>query len=1078
MAGFRVFTSNRMERLVEGLAGELKEPLLSPLDPEVVVVQSQGMEKWLSMELAGRMGICANFRFPFPRALVDSLLDAVIPEASVDDPYNPETMTWRIMRLIPGLLDDPAFSSLRKYLHGECSSLRFYQLSRRISAAFDQYLVFRAEMVLSWYQGKEDHWQAVLWRKLGKDAGGRPHRASLAVRFIDAMSEDRPVNFPHRISLFGISTMPPLYLNILYAASAKTTINLFLMSPCREYWGDIVSHRKAAQIVGRASLKEGEGDPDLHIGGENSILASTGEAGREFIDALMELPLAEETELFEEPEGASMLSRLQSDILNLKERGEGSCAKITVPAADLSIRINSCHSPVREMEVLQDILLDMFEKDRGINPGDVLVMTPDIETYAPFINAVFDSPEGDPRKIPYRVADRSSAHDRLAVDTFMAILNLPVGRFSASRVMEIMRSPLVARRFQVDEKGLGILEALIRGSGIRWGLDEASKAAMGLPPGKANTWRSGLERLLLGYAMPGFGEAIFKAVAPYDNIEGKDSQILGSLIDLIEKLGFLEKELGLPHRAGEWSAILGAVLDAFFPDGDGGSLRKLKDVVSGFILVEEHAGFDGLLELPVIKEHLKNTLQGEALGRGFMDGGITFCAMVPMRSVPRRVICLVGLNGDSFPGRSSSADFDLIASSPKRCDRSRRKDDRYLFLESLLSARDTFCISYVGQDIKDNSTIPPSVLVSDLMDYIERAFVPEEGKKILEKVVIRHRLQAFSPAYFEGGPLFSYSRADLEAAKALCRQSGGETPFISRPLNGQEERYASIGIESLSSFFVNPCKFLLKRRLGVNLEGADAAIDDEEPFELAGLERYKMAQELLKKEMERQDLDSIFPVKKATGELPHGTMGRLEYFSLAGRSRDLAGTIEDFISPGDESVATISLELSGLTISGTVRGIYGSRIIRCRNAAVGGRDRIRLWVELLLLSCCQPERGPIAGVLAGWGKGPELMEIRAPEAALDIFSELVELYKEGLKAPLRFFPETSWQYASDVASKGASPEKALKGAVAAWESQYGKSREKDDPYIRLCFGKDIPLDAEFQRLSLKIFAPLISGRSA
>jgi exodeoxyribonuclease V gamma subunit len=732
---------------------------------------------------------------------------------------------------------------------------------------------------------------------------------------------------------------------------------------------------------------------------------------------------------------------------------------------------------MREMEVLQDIILEMFEKSPELVPGDVLVMMPDIEMYAPFVHAVFDLSEGDPRRIPYRVADRSSSPDRLAMDTFMAILDLPLERFAASKVMEIIRSPLVARRFQIDEKGLIILEDLIRGSGIRWGLDDAAKAAIGLPPGNENTWKAGLERLLLGYAMPGFGERIFKGVVPYDHIEGKDFQILGNLIDFIERLRFLDKELRLSHSPGEWSAILTTILDEFFEDGVEGSLRKLQKAISDLLSLEEDAGFRGLLELPVIKEHLRDLLEGEGLGRGFMDSGMTFCAMVPMRSIPRRVICLAGLNGEGFPGRSSSPDFDLIASNPKRCDRSRRKDDRYLFLEALLSARDTFCITYVGQDIKDNSTIPPSVLVSDLMDYVEKAFVPEEGGKILDKVVIRHRLQAFSPAYFEGGRLFSYSRSDFDAARALCDQSEGEPHFFSRPLAEQEESFDSIGIESLSSFFVNPCRFLLKRRLGVNLEDAEAGIEDEEPFELAGLERYKIAQELLEKEMNGQDPGYLFPVKKAAGELPYGTMGRLEYLAIARRSHDLAGTIADFISPGKGSVATINLKISGRTITGTVRGIFGSRIVRCRNAAIGGKDRIRLWIELLLLSCSEPERRQLAGVLAGWSKGPELIEIRAPEKAGDLLSELIDFYKEGLKAPLRFFPEASWRYAFDVASRGVSPEKALAGAIAAWGSEYGKSREKDDPYIRLCFGKEIPLDGKFQKISFEIFAPLISEQS-
>ncbi len=1076
MPGFRVFMSNRMERLADALADELRAPLSSPFDHEIIVVQSRGMEKWLALELANRAGIFANFRFPFPRGVVSALVEAAIPDVSREGPYEPGLMTWRIMKILPGFLDAPAFESLRKYLHGECASLRLYQLSRRISSVFDQYLVFRPEMVLSWDQGKDSQWQAVLWRELVRDIGGKPHMASLGKDFIDAMTDNRPCNFPERISVFGISTLPPVYLNILYAASAKTRLNLFLMAPCREYWGDIVSRREAAEIVSRASLK-GDGRADLHIGEGNSVLASTGAAGREFIDALMELPSLEENEVFEEPAGESMLCRLQSDILNLEEAGEAMSGKRKVPGSDLSIQIHSCHSPMREMEVLQDILIDMFEKDPGLMPGDVLVMTQDIETCAPFIHAVFDLPEGDPRKIPYRVADRSSADDQLALDTFMMILDLPAERFGVSRVMEIIRSPMVARKFQWDEKGLQIIEDLVRGSGIRWGLDGAGKEAMGLPRRRENTWEAGLDRLLLGFAMPGFNERIFKGVVPYDHIEGKDSEILGNLMYFVEKLRFLEKDFGASHTPGEWSAILTGVLEVFFEDGGGESLRKLQEGISGLSSLEEDSGFQDPLELSVVKEHLGYLLEGEGLGRGFLDSGMTFCAMVPMRSIPRRIICLAGLNSESFPGRSSTADFDLIASSPKRCDRSRRKDDRYLFLEALLSARDTLCITYVGQDIKDNSTIPPSVLVSDLMDYLERSFAPDGGGGILDQAVTHHRLQAFSPAYFEGGRLFSYSKANFDAARALCNQSAGEAPFISSPLPYQEETLGSVGIQSFCSFFANPSKFMLKRRLGIHLEGVEAALEDEELFELTGLERYRIAQELLEKRMDRKELEYVYPIKKAAGELPDGNMGRLDYYAIAGRSQDLADSVEDLIKQEKKMSLTLDLKVSDIILSGTVKGVYGARLIRCRNAAIGGKDRIRIWIELLFLCCADPENRPLAGVLAGWGKKPELIEIKAPEMARDLLWELMDIYKEGVKMPLKFFPEASWRYALDVSSRGVPPEKALSRAVAAWGNDYAKSSEKDDPYVRLCFGTDSPLDETFQRMSMKIFAPVISAEA-
>ena len=396
MSDLRLFTSNRLEALAEKLAETLSKPLSSPLEPEVIVVQSKGMEKWLSLHLAELHGICANCRFPFPNAFSHEVFKNVIPDLPEHSPFDPRIMTWRIMKLLPACITRPGFEKLKSYLRGIGESLKRFQLSERIADTFDQYLVFRPQMIFRWEKGLEDHWQAVLWRELILESG-KKHRAALGKNFLEVIKAPSTSlkGFPERISVFGISALPRFHMQILAGISRFSQVNLFLMNPCREYWGDILSEWETKKTTVRTSTQD-LSIKELHLEKGNSLLASMGTLGRGFFNLITEF-LYEESGSFKDPGQGTLLSCIQSDILNLHDREQKSEGKKIIEQSDLSIQIHSCHSPMREIEVLHDQILEMFEKDPGLGPEDILVMTPDIETYSPYIHAVFDISTNDQR---------------------------------------------------------------------------------------------------------------------------------------------------------------------------------------------------------------------------------------------------------------------------------------------------------------------------------------------------------------------------------------------------------------------------------------------------------------------------------------------------------------------------------------------------------------------------------------------------------------------------------------------------------------------------------------------------------
>ncbi len=1077
MSNLRLFTSNRMEILADELAGVIHSPLSSPFDKEVIVVQSGGMERWISMELALRHGICANIDFPFPNSFVSSVLQKTFPDQTGQSCFDSDMMTWRIMKLLPSLIPMSGFESLLTYLSENDRGLKLLQLSERIADIFDQYLLFRPEMVLKWEKGKENHWQAVLWRELVKGNEGL-HRAALGKAFFELLNNpsSRLMEVPERVSVFGISTLPRFHMQVFASISRFSQVNLFLLNPCREYWGDISSDWEIKRGIdaSRAGSFEAE---DLYFEKGNSLLVSTGTLGRDFFDLINEFE-CEEIQSFKEPEENSLLACIQADILNLREMLE---EKRIILEDDSSIRIHSCHSPMREIEVLNDRLLEMFENDSELRPGDILVMAPDIEVYAPYIQAAFDVPLDDPGRMPFSIADQSIKVEGRIIETFLALTRLRDGRFSAVDIFTILESRAVRQRFGLVEADVELIRKWIEETRIRWGIDGLNRSAMGLPDFSQNTWKAGLDRLLLGYAMHGQDKGMFADVLPFDSMEGSETSVLGNFLEFIDQLFLQVKILGRSGTLREWTDTLKNFLGTFFLVDEDTELET--DIIQRMLnsLAEEGAvsGFDEKVGIDVIRCRLEQKLGKEGFGFGFISGGVTFCAMLPMRSIPFKVICLIGMNSDSYPRQSKPLGFDLMAKAPKKGDRSRRNDDRYLFLEAVLSAGEKLYISYVGQSIRDNTVIPPSVLVSEIMDYIEQGFELHAGN-ILDNLLVSHRLQPFSPEYFKQDGkdkrLFSYSRDNFKTAKCLAKPRKKPKHFITKGLSEPAEDWKTIDVDALCSFFVNPAGFLLNKRLGIYLTDGSSALQETEPFDVAGLDRYFLAQDLVEKKLAGTELGEAFPLTRSAGVLPHGSVGACTYDNLIGEIKGFAETTKSYMDAGLLPPLEVDLKISGFSLTGRVDAIYPERMLRYRYSKIKDKDRLRLWIQHLVLNCIKPAGYPRISMLAGMEKTWTALEYAPVEDAEDVLARLLCRYWEGVKTPAHFFPESSRVYAQQVVEKERPELEALKKAYNTWLGNDYKRGEVEDLYYSLCFRNSNPIDSEFQEIALEVYEPMIESQ--
>lgn len=1068
---FHTYQSNRLENLADRLAELLQQPLhRSALSRETIVVQSNGMARWLTLRLAEQMGICANLDFQFPATFLWNMARVVLrylpPTSSFDKPV----MIWRVMALLQGVEDSLRFAPVRAWLGDSHDDFRRYDLACRIADCFDQYLVYRPDWIQQWQAGGEDHWQAELWRQLARD--GQAHRVKVQEQFHAALrsGELDHNRLPGRVAIIGVAALPPLYLEALARLAHHTEVHLFVLNPCQEYWGDIQAERDLARLSEDTDPREAY----LTVG--NPLLASLGKQGRDFIDLLHAWPRVE-WDGFAEPDGVDLLHRLQSDILHLRERGSDDCPAWPLQPDDRSIQIHICHGPMREIEVLHDQLLALFENHRDLRPSDVIVMTPDIATYGPLIDAVFSAVPRD-RRIPFTIADQGIRAENPLVEAFFALLDLGDGRFDAHQVLSLLETPAVRRRFNLDQTDLDSIQRWTRDVGIRWGKDAAAKTQWGLPNTAEHTWQAGLDRLLLGYALPGHNRDLYDGILPYDEVEGDAAQALGQWLSFVEALYRLDDQLREPRSVSAWITTLHALLDQFFApwDREESELQIVRLALEVLLTNTSLAQFIDPVGLEVVKSALRHHMNaGESVRGRFLSGSVTFCAMVPMRSIPFAVVGLIGMNDDAYPRAHQPISFDLMARSFRRGDRSRRQDDRYLFLETLLSARCCLYLSYVGQSIRDNTALPPSVLVSELLDAIDRGFYCKDNSLASEQIITRHPLQAFSRRYFTGDMrLFSYSRELAEASRCAGRGDRSAAPLLTVDLPEPEAALRIVTLEGLLRFFRNPAQWLLQERLGIRLNEDEETPATREPFVLNGLENYNLLQQMLELFLEGRPLNGIEAVVRGSGALPHAQVGECVFAQAKDRVVRFAGRLGPVLPRGAQQALDVDLALGPFRLTGRLTGMTSSGVVGYRLASLTAHDYLSLWLRHVVLNSVAPADIPLQSYWLAEDQQITLQPLQDPQIHLQI---LFDLYWQGTQHLLHFFPKSALKYTESL-RKGKPAEEALRAAQQMWEGSdfQASSPESANAYYQLAFRETDPLDAEFTALAQIVFMPIFDCR--
>ena len=1070
-----IHRAERADGLVEALGRLLADPLPDPFAPDVISVPTRGMERWLTQRLSSSLGatpgradgVCANVEFPFPHRLVG---DAVATASGIDpdaDPWSPARAVWPLLEVVGECLDEPWLRSLRIHLgnpdDADRRARRFATL-RHVADLFDRYALHRPEMVRGWARGEVDlsdeaAWQAELWSRLRQ----RLDEPSPAERLEQACEQLRAdpslVSLPERISLFGLTRIPAGHLAVLRALAAGREVNLFLLHPSPALWDKI---RDWPPVVRRA-------DDRTAALADNRLLASWGQDSRE-----MQLVLgSHEHVAHHHPTPGrtdTLLARIQADV-----RADRRPEPHPLDPNDRSIQIHSCHGRARQVEILRDAILHMLDEDDTLQPRDVIVMCPDIESFAPLIQATFGaadvvddefeplSEDLRPTDLRVRLADRSLRQTNPVLGVVAQLIDLAGRRLTASDVLDLADREPVRRRFNFDDEDLARIRDWVADSGIRWGLDAAHRAPFKLEDMPAGTWRAGLDRVLVGVTMTEEGHRLFEGVLPVDDVESLAIDLAGRMAELVDRLQEAVDAFATAKPIGEWVQALAGAADALTATSqrDAWQRAQLERILGD--VVSEAADTTLELTLLEVRALLAERLQGRPTRANFRTGHLTICTLVPMRSVPHRVVCLLGLDDAAFPRKAPRDGDDIMLADPHVGDRDPRPEDRQMLLDALMAATDRLLVTYSGNDVRTNTPQPPAVPVGELLDTIDRTVHGDARAQVL----VCHPLQPFDPRNFKPGELggdaaWSFNRVTLDGARAMEEERIEPRPFLASPLPPRREPI--LELDDLVAFVRHPVRAFLRQRLGFGVATYADEVADALPIELDPLESWQVGQRMLDARLAGATADAAAAAERARGELPPGVLAEPVLAKLQPAVEQIVKHAADLL-PHGTAAGSVDVRVTlpdGRRLNGTVPDVHGTLLRSVTYSRVNPRHRLVTWVRFLALTAAHPDRefeaATIGRATYGAPRGTTVTVVRlprmAPEVALGHLASLAALFDDGMCEPLPLACKTSAAYAEAL----RDGRDAVKAAKQEWESGWNFPREDQELEHTRVFGGVLSLD--------------------
>ncbi|MFR9750086.1 exodeoxyribonuclease V subunit gamma [Nocardia sp. 004] len=1058
-----IHRAERADVLAEALAGMLATPLEDPFAVEVVAVQAKGVERWLAQTLSAVLGaghaadgVCANIAFPSPAALVTEVLAAASDVAPDADPWSAQRVVWTLLRVIDAAVAEPWCAVLARHLDAQHRDGRAdrvgrrYATAARVAALFENYGVQRPALITEWAAGLDTDgtgkaipddllWQPTLWRRLRAEIAAPSPAERLDAACARLRAQPDLVALPARLSLFGITRLSGDQRAILSALAAVREVHLWLPHPSPVLWS------RSAEVPGAHSRAEDRSatlvSHPLLTGLSREVrelqqLVAPDAGSDTYYPALV---TSQGDEAREADSSPTLLRAVQTGI-----RDDRWPPVAGVAGADGTVQAHACHGPARQVEVLRECLLGLFAADATLQPRDVLIMCPEVETYVPLVRAAFEQhapvEQGDPvhpaHRLRVRVADRGRGVTNPLLMVVQVLLELADGRVSVTQVLDIAAIDVVRRRCGFDDDDIERLREWAVESGARWGIGQRQRQAFGLADFAQNTLNSAVDRILLGVTAGETSDDWLDLVLPLDDVDSNDVDLAGRFAEFVDRLAVCLRDLRGPRPAHEWAEVLGRILDLLTEVPDTQAWLRT-EAGQELAAATEHAD-EVLLRLTDIGVLLRTRLAARPARANFRTGDLTVCAMTPMRSVPHRVVVLLGLDDDVFPRATVAEGDNVLVREPLPGEWDPRGTDRQLLLEAILAASDTLLVLYTGADPVSGAQRPPAIPVAELLDVL-RAYV---GAQAMGAVVTRHPLQAFDPGNFRVERPFSFDAVALAGARATSRQAQPPAAFLSTPLPAAET--TDVALAELISFAEHPIRGFLWQRLGLRVPEHEEDIDNRLPIELDGLAKWELGERFLAARLTGADPAGLRAAEWRRGTLPPFGFG-------AAVLDEVEHTVDRLVRAAQADYTGVAREVDIAVdlgdrrrLIGTVSQVRGETLVRTTFSRLAPKHRMGTWISLLALAATEDRSWRAVSTGRGrFGRPVWRCALTAPEAprAKDILRALVAIRDTGLTEPLPIAPTASAVYA-ERRFRGAS----VDDAIAAAEREFNGGQNGPGPF--------------------------------
>jgi len=913
-----IYTSNRLESLRQTLAESIHQSVQDVFAKEVIITQSQGMNAWLKTELAKRNGVFANFEFQNQDGFFAAVYQLLFKKRLQN---NFDKIRYKIFDCLDSAEFKDQFMDVAVYYKE--NELRRFQLSAKITDLFDQYQLYRPDMIEGWESGNfatqnsAEIWQQWLWKKLLIDS-----KDCIKKKILNQLEVQKDLikkAFP-KISLFGITVYTQFHLVFFKELAKYTDVNFYLCLP-----------------TSKAEYK-------------NELLLSYGSKAGELAGMFGSPEFTPE-----ENKTDTLLTRIQHQILSNATSFEGS--------ADDSLQINSCYTPVREAECLYNYLLNLFENDTTLRPRDVLVMCTDINKQAPYIKAVF---KNAPVNLPFQVSGTANNSDDSMVAALEQILNFTEEDLTSEKVISLLEQKRIQQRFEIQD--CNYVRSVVRKANIRFGLENRAEDDT-----QYVSWKVGLDKIVLGYAM--LTEEEFVDKYPFRDAEASASYDLLRLkvfVSALESVIDAQKE---SKTLAKWKIfLLNEVMEkmVYHDDFDKEDRAELSTVYRA-VSFADAPEFDQKVSFEVFLDELKTKLFTVLRETKLNTGMFTITSPIPVRGLPYRVICFLGLNNDIFPRKDRLMGFDLLGEGYREGDRNKKETDKYLFLDTILAAREKLYLSYIGQSVKDNTTIPPSIVVDTLLDYMGQ-----------EDFAVKHPMHGFSSQYqTDGQRLFTYLYA---------KEANEFTPKVKI-----QEALAEVSVYSFVKFFEHPMEWYFNTILGIKYEDNNGSLPECELFELDHLQKWQIKDDLLRLKEEGFETYQHKGIKE--GFLPLKDLGRFVFEELVEETASIRSTFQALTQGKEEQTIAIDLIIDSMRITGSINGVYDRQFIACSFSKYPEKNIVRSYLKALLLSANDEID---SAMLIGSDGKCKSFTIFSTEEAKSKVKELLVYFRKGIQSPLKF----------------------------------------------------------------------------